>query len=147
MAFGAATIVFLIAFIPPQVTRIRSERRALAKQGAIEADLERLVREPGAAIGPQCLPVTAPNHRPVPLLALWLGTRPQNVLSAQERLPAFGAYVLPATKTVAHDYILDPRDLDKRIPPPPATFYRAAADRSWVVWRHCRQDVVQNGGE
>jgi hypothetical protein len=145
--FGVATIVALIAFIPPQVTRIRAERHALSRQASIERDLRRLVREPGALIGPQCLPVIAPNHRPVPLLALWLDTRPQNVLSAQERLPPFGEYVLPANRGVAHDYILDPRDLNKRIPPPPHGFYRAGADRSWVVFRRCRQDVVQNGGE
>jgi hypothetical protein len=145
--FGVATIALLIGFVPAQVGRIRAEHRALHRQAQIEGDLRRLVREPGALIAGQCLPAIAPNHRPLPLLALWLGTRAQNVVSAQERLPNFGEYVLPANPKVAHDYVLDPRDLNKAIAPAPRSFSRVGADHSWIVFRHCRQDVVQHGGE
>jgi len=42
-----------------------------------------------------------------------------------------------ATGAVARDYILDPRDLDKRIAPPPPGFRRAGADGSWRVFTRC----------
>ena len=86
------------------------------------------MRVPPGAIAPSCAPVTVPNHRPVPLLALQLDVRPRAVVSAQERRPARGTWVEPATGAVARDYILDPRDLDKRIAPPPPGFRRAGAN-------------------
>jgi hypothetical protein len=40
---------------------------------------------------------------------------------------------------VAKDYILDPRDLDRRIPPPPAGFAVRSRNASWVLLtRGCR---------
>ena len=95
------------------------------------------MRVPPGAIAPSCAPVTVPNHRPVPLLALQLDVRPRAVVSAQERRPARGTWVAPATGAVARDYILDPRDLDKRIAPPPPGFRRAGADGSWRVFTRC----------
>jgi hypothetical protein len=58
-------------------------------------------------------------------------------VSAQEERPARGTWVTPATAAVARDYVLDPRDLDKRIVPPPPGFARAGADASWRVFARC----------
>ena len=80
--FGALTLVGLVAFIPPQVDRIGNLRDALRIQDAIQDDLHALTpRFP-------CTPVTVPNHRPVPLLALWLDVDPQRIAVAQERAAA-----------------------------------------------------------
>jgi hypothetical protein len=135
--FGVATLVLLVVFGPAQAERLSALRRALARQDAIQHDLAALVRVPPGAIAPSCAPVTVPNHRPVPLLALQLDVRPRAVVSAQERRPARGTWVEPATGAVARDYILDPRDLDKRIAPPPPGFRRAGADASWRVFTRC----------
>jgi len=135
--FGAATIVLLVVFVPAQVGRLRGEHRALARQNHIESDLKALVRVPGAAIRRSCPPVTVPNHRPVPLLALWLDVEPTRVVSAQERIPPVGTFVTPATPQVAKDYILDPRDLNKRIAPPPRGFRLDGANGSWRVFTRC----------
>jgi hypothetical protein len=81
--------------------------------------------------------VTVPNHRPVPLLALWLDVRPRTIVDAQEQRPARGAWITPATRSVAKDYVLDPRDLDKRIVPPPPGFRPAGANASWRVSTRC----------
>ena len=78
-----------------------------------------------------------PNHRPIPLLALWLDAPPERVVSLQERSIVRGAYARPATARVARDYVLDPRDRRKAIPPPPPGFRLAAANRSWRVFRRC----------
>ena len=135
--FGVATIVLLVVFTPAQVDRISALRRALHRQDDIQADLAALVRVPPGAIRASCAPVTVPNHRPVPLLALYLNTDPTAIVSAQEQRPRRGTWVAPATPAVARDYVLDPRDLDKRIAPPPAGMRPAGSDASWRVFTRC----------
>jgi hypothetical protein len=135
--FGLATLVLLVAFAPAQAERIGALRRALERQDRIQADLAGLARTPGPAIRSACAPVVVPNHRPVPLLALWLDAAPRAIVSAQGERPARGTWVTPATAAVARDYVLDPRDLDKRIVPPPPGFARAGADASWRVFARC----------
>jgi hypothetical protein len=135
--FGLATLVLLVVFTPAQVERIRALRHALARQDAIQADLAALVRVPPGSIRASCAPVTVPNHRPVPLLALYLEAAPTAIVSAQEERPRRGTWVTPADAAVAHDYILDPRDLDRRIPPPPAGMRPAGGNASWRVATRC----------
>jgi hypothetical protein len=130
--FGALTLVGLVAFIPAQANRISDLRDALRIQDGIQDDLHAL------APGFPCQPITVPNHRPVPLLALWLDLEPQRIFAAQERLPRRGTYARPRTAKVARDYILDPRDLNQRIPPPPPGFRQVAANESWRVFAGCR---------
>jgi hypothetical protein len=59
------------------------------------------------------------------------------VAVGQEHPPRRGTYVVPSTRRVARDYILDPRDVDQRIPPPPPGFRRTAANGSWRVYAAC----------
>jgi hypothetical protein len=129
--FGAATLVGLIVFIPPQIDRISNLRDALRIQDGIQDDLHDLT--PHFA----CLPTTVPNHRPVPLLALWLDVDPTRIAVAQEHPPTRGTYVLPANGHVAKQYILDPRDVDPRIPPPPPGFRPVAQNASWHLYERC----------
>jgi hypothetical protein len=130
--FGALTLVGLVAFIPAQMDRIGDLRNALRIQDAIQDDLH--------ALTPRlvCTPVTVPNHRPVPLLALWLDVDPERIAVAQERPPRSGSYVVPSSRRVARRYILDPRDVDPRIPPPPAGFLPVGANASWRAFARCR---------
>ncbi len=145
--FGAFVLVLLLVFTPAQVTRLRDLRHALTRQDRIQDDLRALVHRPPGLITPGCTPVGVPNHRPVPLLALWLDLDPRAVISAQERRTALGTYVRPATPTVAQDYILDPRDEDRSVAPPPPTFHLAGGNRSWLVYKRCAPDVVVHSGE
>jgi hypothetical protein len=135
--FGVATLVLLVVFTPAQADRIRALRQALARQDGIQADLAALVRVPPGAIRSTCAPVTVPNHRPVPLLALWLDTDPTSIVSAQERRPRTGTWIVPSSPSVARDYVLDPRDLDKRIAPPPPGMRPGGADGAWRVFTRC----------
>lgn len=135
--FGLVTLVALLVFVPSQIGRIGDLRDALRIQDTIQDDLRALVREPPAALNARCTPVGVPNHRPIPLLALWLDVAPERVVSLQARSIARGAYARPATARVARDYVLDPRDLRKAIPPPPPEFRLVAANRSWRVFRRC----------
>ncbi len=155
-----AVIVFaaLIVFAPAQVSSLRSERRALIRQAQIEHDLRRLATaraNPAAlnmppdvsakdsanafrpALGTSCLPIAVPNHRAVPLLALWLNTAPQRIVSAEQQPITRGTYVAPADASVAHDYILDPNDPQRAVPRVPPGFREAAANASWRVYKDC----------
>jgi hypothetical protein len=129
--FGALTLVGLVVFIPAQVDRIGNLRDALRIQDGIQDDLHDLT--PAFP----CKPITVPNHRPVPLLALWLDEDPATIATAQEHTPRSGTYVRPRTARIARDYILDPRDLDQRIPPPPPGFTPVTANASWRVYSRC----------
>ncbi len=129
--FGALTLVGLVVFIPAQVDRIGNLRDALRIQDGIQDDLHDLT--PAFP----CKPITVPNHRPVPLLALWLHEDPATIATAQEHTPRSGTYVRPRTARIARDYILDPRDLDQRIPPPPPGFTPVTANASWRVYSRC----------
>jgi hypothetical protein len=136
--FGLVTLVLLVAFIPSQVQRIGNLRDALRIQDTIQQDLRALVQDPPAALDRACRITAAPNHRPVPLLALWLDVPAEQVVSLQDAAtPAFGQYARPATAQVARDYVLDPRDRRSAIAPPPSGFRLVAANRSWQVWKRC----------
>ena len=145
--FGLVTLVALLAFAPAQVERINGLRDALRIQDGIQDDLRALVREPPGALSSDCLPVGVPNHRPVPLLALWMKLRPEQVVSLQAQAITRGSYARPATPQVARDYVLDRRDREKAIPPPPPGFNLVEGNESWQVYKRCAPDVRILRGE
>jgi hypothetical protein len=134
-AWAALTVALLVVFTPSQVNRIRDLRHALRIQEHIQADLGSLVRSD--AFASRCRNVTVPNHRPVPLLALWLDRDPQLIGSAVAQAPRDGVYVVPATPAIAKDYVLDPRDPVQATVRPPAGFTRIAANGSWIAYQRC----------
>ena len=136
---GLAVIAGLIAFTPMQLERLDFLRDDLAKRDRIQADLLDLVRsrEGGAAFD-ACAPIYVPNHRAVPSLAYWTGTRPAEIVSAQlERPGSEGLYLDPANAEVERLGVLDPKDpkrLDAEVP----TGYRLVArNRSWNLYSGC----------
>ena len=72
---------------------------------------------------------------------------PQDVVSLQARPIARGAYARPATPQVARDYVLDRRDRERAIPPPPPGFNLVAGNESWQVYKRCAPDVRILRGE
>ncbi|MEA2223985.1 MAG: hypothetical protein QOH83_2361 [Solirubrobacteraceae bacterium] len=124
--FAALALVALVAFVPSQVHRIDRLGAALATQETIQGELGDLVA------GEQLRrPVAVPNRRPIPLLALWLELDPRAIVDAQDGLPQRGSYLVPGTEQVARDYILDRRDRDKRIPPPPKGWDLEQRNQAW----------------
>ncbi|MFP5363067.1 MAG: hypothetical protein ACLGI5_10100 [Thermoleophilia bacterium] len=125
--FGAVALVALLVFVPLQARRIDRLGNALARQEAIQGSLGELV----ADRAPQ-RPVAVPNRRPIPLLALWLEFDPGQLVDAQQDgLPAHGSYLVPATRQVARDYILDRRDRDRRITVPPDGWRVVDVNDAW----------------
>ena len=132
---GALVLVALAVFTPRQVQRIDSLHSNIAIQREIRADLHSLADRPPLKGG--CRPVAVPNHRPVPLLALWLDLPPREIVSAQLRRPDRGLFVDPASERVRRNFTLDRNDpgvLDAEVPP---GFRRAAQNASWVVYERC----------
>jgi len=132
-AFALLTALALLAFTPQQVGRIRDLRAALAIQESIQRDLADTVRGSNRA----CRPISVPNFRPVPLLALWLDEPVGTFLSLQERTPTSGLYLAPSSPAVARQYVLDRRDLRQAVPPVPAGFRQSARFGTWRTYRTC----------
>ncbi|MFM9164082.1 MAG: hypothetical protein ACKOQ0_01785 [Solirubrobacterales bacterium] len=134
--FAVVSLVLLAVFLPSRAERISGLREALERQDAIQQDLKALVEQPPGLIGRDCLPVTVPNHRPVPLLSLWLDLPPAAIVNVQERRPRQGTWVTPANPSVSDNYILD-RGLGSLVVPAPAGFRPAGGNASWRVSRLC----------
>lgn len=135
--FGLLTILLLLAFAPAQIDRISNLRYALSRQEQIQSDLQALIKRPPGLITASCKPITVPNHRPVPALALWLDLPPEVIFSADDRLVPTGQFIAAATPQVASDYILDPRDLKRSVIGPPRALKLAGGNQSWLVYKRC----------
>ncbi len=135
-AFSAVCVLVFLIFTPAQVDRIRSLRHALAIQVGIQDDLKALAG--GTALRASCPGVSVPNHRPVPLLALWLDVPPSSITSPEQGSPPReGTYVATATLQVAKDYVLDKRDPVDKVQRIPAGFAAVGGNDSWKVFRNC----------
>lgn len=130
--FGAVAVVVLLLYVPNQAKRINSLANALQTQESIQSDLGDVVRD-----GLSCGPLSVPNRRPIPLLALWLEVDPRAIHDAQTGAPTGGTYLVTRTPKIARDYILDPRDADKRVAPAPTGFATVGIDTSWVAAASC----------
>jgi hypothetical protein len=135
MVAGGLVLVALLATLPGQVRSAHRELSNLARQQSIQDDLLALVDS--RAIALECGPVGVPNHAPIPLLALYLKARPSLVVSAEAKPIEEGTYVDPASTEVERDYVLDPRDPHAAVSIPPG-FTEAHANRSWLIFEHCR---------
>ena len=132
---GALVVLVLLAFTPRQVERVDALRASIGVQRDIRDDLQALAERP--PLRSRCGPVTVPNHRPVPLLALWLERPPREIVSAQLRTPRRGVYVDPASPRVERNFTLDPKDPGVLTAEVPRGFARAAQNPSWVIYARC----------
>jgi hypothetical protein len=134
MVGGALVLVALLAYAPSQYRSAHRELDKLARQQSIESDLLALVEDRSVTL--RCGPVGVPNHAPVPLLALYLNTSPENIVSAQVKPISSGEYVDPASKQVEEDYVLDPNDPHLAVNVPPG-FTEVRTNRSWLIFQRC----------
>ncbi|HUR86853.1 MAG TPA: hypothetical protein VMY78_16080 [Solirubrobacteraceae bacterium] len=130
--FGALALVAMLAFVPSQARRIDRLGNALSTQESIQRRLADIVRP-----GVPCGPLTVPNRRPIPLLALWLQRDPATIADAQTAPPVTGTYLVPRSADVARDYILDRRDRNRQIVPAPAGFGKVGENSAWEASARC----------
>ena len=134
MAAGTLVLLALAAYVPAQYRSAEHELNKLARQQSIEGDLLALVDEHSITL--RCGPVGVPNHAPIPLLALYLKTSPENIRNAQLGGISSGTYLDPASREVEVDYVLDPHDPHQPVSVPPG-FREIRANRSWLVFQRC----------
>jgi len=137
--FAALIVVMFLAWAPNQYDLLHRVDVDLTNQSEIEGDLNDLA-DSGAFAEPLCGRIAVPNHRAVPRLAFDLDIRPTQMVSvsaSEERPPARGYFLDPASPFVIHNFILDPRDPTSLSIAPPPGFRPVARNESWVLYRHC----------
>jgi hypothetical protein len=136
IAASAVVGLLLVAFIPAQTGRLDDLQASIADQDRIQSDLHELAGSRAFETG--CGTISAPNTRPVPMLALWLDLRPSKIEPGiDKRFPPVGYVVEPATDEVEADFRLDPNDPGERAAPPPTDFDLVEANRSWELFSSC----------
>jgi hypothetical protein len=135
---SALAALALLLSIPSTHDAIHASDGFLAQRQGVYAELHTLVRSPAGrrAIG-ACGRVVVPEHRPVPLVAYWLGRKPSAIGQDPTKLGANSAYFAFANAAVAQTLSLDPTD---PIPPTtrPAGFHTAARTANWRLFVNCR---------
>jgi hypothetical protein len=134
-AFGALVAIGFLAFVPSQTDRLSNLHASIATQQRILHDLHDLADS--GAFRPGCDPITVPNHRPVPFLALWLDRKPSEIVSAQIAQPDRGYFVAPASAEVERNFTLDPHDLKRLTAAVPPNFQLITMNRSWNLYARC----------
>jgi hypothetical protein len=143
MGFAAIVGVAFVVFAPGQADRLANLQDSIAVQEEIRDDLKAIAD--GGEVDPACEPVTVPNHRPVPLLAMWLERRPSEIVTAVREEdgelvrvdPESGYFFDPADARVEANFTLDPNDPGELTAPVPGGFDRADENRSWVLYERC----------
>jgi hypothetical protein len=141
LAFGVFALVLMVAWIPSQYDRLATLQDNIADQEQIRDDLHDLVEEGALAraedpVG-RCNEVTVPNHRSVPLLALWLDRRPSEIRSAELVQPVQGYFIDETSEEVERDFTLDPNDPGELTAVVPPDFTESARNDSWIVYERC----------
>ena len=132
---GIVAVLF-VAWMPNQYDLDSRVATDLADQGRIEDDLNALADS--GAFEPPCGPISVPNHRAVPRLALALDLRPSQIVSSSEQAqPRHGYFLAPASAFVIHNFILDPNDPARFETGVPPGFRPVAANASWELYRRC----------
>jgi hypothetical protein len=136
-AAGVVAALFAV-WVPSQYDLLDTVYTDLEAQSGVEDDLERLADS--GAFDPLCLPISVPNHRAVPRLALHLGVRPSDVVGAEAAgtPPRRGYFLEPARQFTVEHFLLDPNDPARlEVTVPPGWGAPVASNRSWRLYRRC----------
>lgn len=129
---AAALLVGVVLLAPAQAQRLDRLQASLSEQQRIITELEALSHEI------PCGPIVVPNRRAVPLMALWTDRPARSIITAQDQpIPPTGTYLYPATIDDADAFILDARDRDRAIPPPPPGYEPEDRTTSWILAANC----------
>ncbi len=144
---AAAVVVgaLLLAFVPAQANRLDDLQGKIAEQDRIQSDLHELTDS--GAFEPSCAPISVPNTRLVPMLALWLDRLPSAILPGVREEdgkllsvpPRSGYYVEQSFPELVGEFELDPNDPGERSGRPPPRFGRPVeVNRSWELFASCQ---------
>lgn len=131
--FGVAVIALFAAFTPAQAERIDRLSESIEGQQQIRDDLHELA-DTGALA--RCRPLAVPNHRPVPLLSLWLGRAP-SAIAAGGTGQGRGIVLAAANPEVERLFVLDPRDPARPSAALDSALRERPGNNSWRVFARC----------
>jgi hypothetical protein len=138
---GALLVVLLLAFVPAQADRIGDLRDSIAVQERVGHDLHELADS--GAFDPACAPVTVPNARPIPFLALWLDRFPSAIVPGGEEqqapstAPPTGYFLTPGSQDAKNSFTLDPHDPTRDDAPIPNGAPLVGSNESWDLYASC----------
>ncbi len=134
---GVLAGIVLLVTVPVTVDGLRKNRTFLGQRAAVQRQLHALVRSgPGRAAVARCRRVVAPEHRPVPLLAYWLGRKPGAIGQDPAHLRQGDAYFAFTSAVAAQRLSLSSQDQASSAPPPPG-FRQVAGNASWRLLEDC----------
>ena len=138
-AAGAVLGVLIIAGAGDTRDRVSRHKDSLALRARTYALLRDLITSDAVTADLRGCPVLlVPNHRAVPLAALWSGRTVPDAVGAQKpTVPARGLAIVPTTSSVASLTILDPRDSDPTPTEPPAGWAFRGGNAGWAWHRRC----------
>lgn len=136
---SALLVALLVLALPGEIRRIDASATALEQRALAFDALRDLVRSPGLQADLRgCRTLVVPNHRAVPLVALWADRTPPGELVAQrDGVPERGLAIQPTTAVVRQLTILDPRDLTQTPTRPPAGWAFRGGNTGWSWFRRC----------
>ena len=136
-AASVLVAIAVLASLPWQIPRFNKTfsstnpaDQSLSAQQRIANDLINLTPH----ISTRCGRIAVPYATPVPLLALELHVAPTEIVVAHITR---GTIVIPATRAVHREYILDVNDHQVSLVRIPAGFHASASNRSWRVYVSC----------
>ena len=135
---GAGLIVVMLAFVPAQVERISDLRDSIEAQDELGDDLRELADS--GAFDAGCGPITVPDERAIPFLALWLDEQPSEIHVAgdTETQPEPTGYLLIGRSQNAKNlFTLGAGDTAREEPPIPNGAHRVESNDSWDVYETC----------
>jgi dolichyl-phosphate-mannose-protein mannosyltransferase len=135
--FAGLVAVMFVVWGPNQYDLLDNVYVDINDQSTVESDLKDLA-DSGAFDG-GCLPISVPNHRAVPRLAMWLDLRPSQIVSSsEEQQPSHGYFIAPANEFTVENFILDPNDPARlEVEVPPGFLPVPVENASWLLYSRC----------
>jgi hypothetical protein len=135
---GAGLVVVMLAFVPAQIERISDLRDSIEAQDELGDDLRELA-DSGAFDG-GCGPVTVPDARAIPFLALWLEEEPSEILVAEDtetQAQPPGYLLIGRSQNAKNLFTLGTTDAAREEPPIPNGAHLVGSNDSWDVYEIC----------
>jgi hypothetical protein len=139
---GALIALLLVVFTPAQVNRLSDLRDSIAAQERLGDDLHDLADS--GSFDPGCAPITVPDERAIPFLALWLDRMPSAIVPASEAgspppegRPPLGYFLAPGTQDAKELFTLDRSVGAGEVEPVPDGLRLLTSNESWILYASC----------
>jgi hypothetical protein len=132
MIAGLGTLAVTLAFLPANVSQIRSLQTRTARESSFYRDLRHGTRSRAVTRAfAACGSLTLADHRPIPFVRYWLRGRPGSVTTVERGSSPLGKLLLVPRRSLPNTRFYG-RNLPKVTPPP--TYHRVYQARGWALF-------------